>query len=546
MSFWGKIFGVQKNPGYELGIRYFNEGRYDLAVEQLENAISTLGPGDPTYALGMFYAAESHVHLGTARFHAGDLDGAYGHFSVAVRENPTYPDLYYRMGVILHRRGELDESVGMLRRAIGLNGKYFEATCYLGIVLYEKGDREDADRVFARALELGAENPGPISKFLSDHIAGRETEIPPLAELCGMIYTDTDFDALMREGIEAFNTGRYEHAAICFNDALALHPDYADVRFKLGLALLRDGRREQARAQLLEALRINDRYTEARFYLGISYLDERMYREALPHFERAAEEKPDYADLQCYLGATCFFLGDLERSRRVLERALELSPSYPKARYYYALLLYALGEKQAAVEQLSGGSIELDRPAAAGVSLGLMHLREGNLEEAMAVLREVLDAGGESADVLYFLGEVHLRMGRVEEAERLLRKALAVNPSFLRAREKLSLILVRRGAYEEAEQVIGANVEEFADIYKIMGDIRFFRGDIDAAEQMYRRSLEVNREYSDAALSLALTLRKKGNEDEANALLVKILEREPEHVVARNLVGRGPLDLEPS
>lgn len=544
MSFWGKIFGVEKNPGYELGIRYFNEGRYDLAVEQLEKAISSLGPGDPTYALGMFYAAESHVHLGTARFHAGDLDGAFRHFSVAVGENPTYPDLYYRMGVILHRRGELDESVAMLRRAIGLNERYFEAVCYLGIVLYEKGDREEADRAFALALELGAENPGPISKFLSDHIAGRATDIPPLSELCGMIYTDTDFDALMREGIEAFNTGRYEHAAICFNDALSLHPDYADVRFKLGLALLRDGRHEQARAQLLEALRINDRYTEARFYLGISYLDEKMYREALPHFERAAGEKPDYADLQCFLGATCFFLGDLERAKSVLEHALEISPSYPKARYYYGLLLYALGEKQTAVEYLSGGTTELDRPGTAGISLGLMHLREGNLEEAMAVLREVLEAGGESADVLYFLGEVHLRMNRIDEAERLLRKALAVNPSFLRAREKLALILIRRGEYETAEEVLGPNGEEFADIYKILGDIRFFRGDLDAAEAMYRHSLEVNREYSDAALSLALTLRKKGSEDEARALLERILAREPENVVARNLVGRGPLDLE--
>ena len=88
MSFWGRIFGVEKNPEYELGIQYFNEGRYEEAVEALEKAIESLGPGDPTYALGMFYAAESHVHLGTARFHAGELDAAFDHFSVAVKEMP--------------------------------------------------------------------------------------------------------------------------------------------------------------------------------------------------------------------------------------------------------------------------------------------------------------------------------------------------------------------------------------------------------------------------------------------------------------------------
>jgi tetratricopeptide (TPR) repeat protein len=544
LSFWGRIFGVEKNPEYELGIRFFNEGRYEEAVESLEKAIESLGPGDPTYALGMFYAAESHVHLGTARFHAGELDAAFEHFSIAVRENPTYPDLYYRMAVIHHQRGELDDALTMLGRALGLNGNYFEAVCFLGIVLYESGRKEDADGAFKRALELGAENPGPISKFLSEHIAGRATEIPPLASLREIIYTDTDFDSLMREGVEAFNTGHYDRASDLFNEAVALHPDYADVRFKLGLALLRHGDHEQARAQLLEALRINENYTEARFYLGVSYLDEKLYREALPHFERAAAEKPGYADLQCYLGSTYFYIGELKKARQVLDRALELSPGYPKARYYYGLLLYAQGEKKEAVQYLAGGIPDIDRPGAANVNLALVYLKEGNLEDAMHVLKEVLEEGGETADVLYFLGEVYMRMDRDRDAEELFRRSLEINPHFLRAREKLAVLLVRREQYAEAEKALGTNGDDYADVYKIMGDIKYFQGQLEEAEDLYRRSLDVNSEYSEAGVSLALTLRKKGREEEAEKLLEKILEIEPENVLARNLVGRGPLDLE--
>jgi tetratricopeptide (TPR) repeat protein len=544
LSFWGRIFGVEKNPGYELGIRHFNEGRYDEAVEALEKAIESLGPGDPTYALGMFYAAEAHVHLGTARFHEGDLDAAFKHFSIAVRENPTYPDLYYRMSVIHHHRGELDKSLEMLGRAIGLNESYFEAVCFLGIVLYEEGRKEDADDAFKRALELGAENPGPISKFLSDHIAGKATEIPPLASLREIMYTDTDFDSLMREGIESYNTGHYDRAIEFFKEAAGIHPDYADVYFKLGLSMLRHGDHEQARAGFIEALRINDKYTEARFYLGVSYLDEKLYREALPHFERAAGEKPAYADLQCYLGSTYFYLGELKKAHAALDRALKLSPGYAKARYYFGLLLYAMGEKKDAVEYLSGGIRELERPEAANVNLALVYLKEGNLEEAMHVLNDVLEAGGESADVLYFLGEVYLRMERPSEAEELFRRSLKINPSFLRAREKLALLMVRREDYGGAEEILGKNGEDFADIYKIMGDIKYFRGELDEAEDLYRRSLDINSEYSEAVISLALTLRRKGREEEAGRLLDRILEIEPENVLARNLIGRGPLDLE--
>ena len=196
------------------------------------------------------------------------------------------------------------------------------------------------------------------------------------------------------------------------------------------------------------------------------------------------------------------------------------------------------------MEYLTGGVLELERPSSASVSLALVHLKEGNLEEAMLALKEVLEKGGDSPDVLYFLGEVYMRMGRDGEAEELFRRSLAINPGFVRAREKLAMLLVRRHDYGEAEKVIGENGENFADIYKIMGDIRFFRGAIDDAEKYYRKSLEVNREYSEAAISLALTLRKKGEEKEAGKLLENLLEREPENVVARNLVGRGPLDLE--
>jgi tetratricopeptide (TPR) repeat protein len=544
VSIWGKIFGLDKNPHYEAGIRYFNEGKYEQAVEELEIAVGNTGKSDPLYALGRFYAAESHVHIGTAKFHAGGLEEALAHFEKAVEENPTYPDLYYRMGVIQHRLGRKDEAVVMLGRAIELNKSYFEAVCYLGIVLYEKGEKEEADRVFARALEIGKEMPNPISKFLSTHLSGTETDIQPLAAIKKLIYNDTEFESFVKKGVEAFNTGDFEQAVDAFRSASNVHPDYADIRFKLGLSLLRRSDLVQAEAELDAALEINPNYSEARYYLGITFLNRCMYPEALPHFERAAAEKPGYADIQCYLGATYFFLGELEKAKEVLERALELSPKYTKAHYYYGLLLYSLGDTSRAIESLTRAMNGEEGVEDASMSLALAHLREEHLEEAMTVLRDILEAGGESADILYFIGEVYLKMGKMEEAEQFLRKALDVNPDFLRAKEKLAGILVKRREYSEAEQLLENPGAEYADIFKIIGDIKFYNGDLDAAEDSYRRSLKVNAEYEEATLSLALTLRKKGKNREADGLLRHLLELDPKNVLARNLLGPGPLDLE--
>jgi tetratricopeptide (TPR) repeat protein len=544
VSLWGKIFGINRNPEYERGIKLYNEGKYELAVAELEKAIPKAGKDDPIYALGMFYAAESHAHIGTAKFLGGDPNEALAHFRKAVEENPTYPDIFYRMGVIHHRLSDPVESIASLRRAIELNPNYFEATCYLGIVLYESGDRDEADRIFKKALKIGSETPSPISKFLSDHLAGCESDIPPLASLKNVIRTDAEFDVALKEGIEAYNTGSFEDAARAFAAAAEIHPDYADVRFKLALAYLRKGDHVDARRELEAAISINPRYAEAHFYLGVALLDGKLYREALERFERAAAIRPDYADLQCFLGSTCFFLGELDRARVALEASLTLSPNYGKARYYYGLLLYALGDRKRAIEYLADATRGEERKSTVDLSFALVHLREGNLEEAMVVLKDILDAGGESADVLYFLGECYLRMEKLAEAERFFRSSLQINPGFLRAKEKLAHIMIRNGDYGGAEMMLDPPETDFADLYKILGDIKFYRGELEAAERFYRRSLEVNSEYSEANLSLALTLRNEGRETEAEELLKRLIEHDPENVLARNLLEHGPLDFE--
>ncbi|MCX5754315.1 MAG: tetratricopeptide repeat protein [Candidatus Krumholzibacteria bacterium] len=544
MSLWGKIFGINKNPEYERGIKLYNEGKYELAVAELEKAIPKAGKDDPFYSLGMFYAAESHAHIGTAKYLAGDPNDALVHFKKAVEENPTYPDVFYRMGVIHHRLGAIDESIASLRTAIELNANYFEAVCYLGIVLHEKGDRDEADAVFKRALEIGAESPNPISKFLSEHLAGRETSIPPLASLKLLMRTDSEFDDAVKEGIEAYNTGNFDSAVQAFSSALEAHPDYADLRFKLALSYLRKGDHPDAKRELEAAVSINSGYVEAYFYLGITNLDQKLYREAIAHFEKAASIKPDYSDLQCYLGATYFYLGELDRARSALEKSLTLSPAYSKARYYYGLLLYALGDRKRAIEYLSDATKHEERKGAVDLSFALVHLREGNLEEAMIVLKDILDAGGESADVLYFLGECYLRMEKLVDAERFFRRALEINPDFLCAKEKLAHLMIGKGDYEGAEKILDPPQVDFADLFKILGDIKFYRGDLAAAERFYRKSLGVNSEYSEANLSLALTLRNEGREAEAEALLKKLIEHDPENVLARNLFGRGLLDFE--
>ncbi len=65
MSLFTKLFGLGESDHYNKGIEYYNRGEYDRAVVEFEKVIATItDTSDPYYQLGMFYAAETHAHLG--------------------------------------------------------------------------------------------------------------------------------------------------------------------------------------------------------------------------------------------------------------------------------------------------------------------------------------------------------------------------------------------------------------------------------------------------------------------------------------------------
>ena len=65
MSLFTKLFGLGESDHYNKGIEHYNRGEYDKAVVEFEQVIATIkNKSDPYYQLGVFYAAETHAHLG--------------------------------------------------------------------------------------------------------------------------------------------------------------------------------------------------------------------------------------------------------------------------------------------------------------------------------------------------------------------------------------------------------------------------------------------------------------------------------------------------
>ncbi|MEX2527821.1 MAG: tetratricopeptide repeat protein [Gemmatimonadota bacterium] len=205
---------------------------------------------------------------------------------------------------------------------------------------------------------------------------------------------------LITEASKAWENDRYAPALDLFQQVLAQHPDFPDVRNKAGLCLAMLGRMEEAIAEFDHALRVNPDYAEAHLNRALILNELGRFDEAQGAFSRAgeldgslsgdrfpgdlgnrmavgharlgdlyleadepgraAEEfreglaiRPHFVDIRSRLASAYLEMGELGRARRELEEALQRNPEFTAARIRLGVVLQRLGDRDGAIREWS-------------------------------------------------------------------------------------------------------------------------------------------------------------------------------------------------
>lgn len=124
----------------------WKQGNIDQAIELLveliktyetTNVYSTLGllyneKGDATKALDFNLLAKDYNssnpaildNLGTSYYNMGDYDNAFETYQEAMKQKPTFPEVYYNYAKMLERNGDIEKALYMLRTSQQLNFWY--------------------------------------------------------------------------------------------------------------------------------------------------------------------------------------------------------------------------------------------------------------------------------------------------------------------------------------------------------------------------------------------------------------------------------------
>jgi tetratricopeptide (TPR) repeat protein len=180
----------------------------------------------------------------------------------------------------------------------------------------------------------------------------------------------------------------------------------------------------------------------------------------------------------------------------------------------------------------------IDQAFAAAVQ----HHQSGQLREAEALYRQILDGQPGHADAMHLLGVIAFQVGRYDPAAELISRAIALQPTVADYHANLGLVLAAQGKTQDAIAIYRRALAldpQLAETHNNLGNALKDAGEWGQAIAAYREALRLRPEYPEAHNNLGNALHEAGKVDEAIESHRRALAARPAYAEAHNNLGNA-------
>ena len=192
---------------------------------------------------------------------------------------------------------------------------------------------------------------------------------------------------------------------------------------------------------------------------------------------------------------------------------------------------------------------------AAIVGLSRAYLAQGQSEQAIATLENLIDRGGSHQYVIYLLGKAHQQAGNAEVATRLLQNTKSGQPKWndpwfdeMRSHQRgfaadlnRAIALIDSGKLPSALLTLKQIETKYpfaADVQSNLATVQLQLGRADEAIKTLGQAIRVAPDYAPLQLTMAFALADVGEVDKAIGFANKALELQPSMIAAFSFIGK--------
>jgi tetratricopeptide (TPR) repeat protein len=284
------------------------------------------------------------------------------------------------------------------------------------------------------------------------------------------------------EILELVNRGEFGHAESLCRALLQKYPSDVNVLGLRGAVQIKLNRLEDAEQSLRQAVRLAPTFAKPHEDLGLVLLSLKRPAEAADVLRNAVRLDPELELAWVNLGKALAMLGFGKEADEAFEKSFSLNPERKKLAH--------------AAE----------------------HHKEGRLEEAERLYREVARDNPNNVDALRMLGRIALTAGRNADAERLFRRAVTIAPDFAGAITDLGRVLKEQNRFEESiecfKRVIELEPDNAQAHFQLAAALAPAALTYRAIES-YEKALALQPRFPGAKLGLGHVLKTVGRQEEA-------------------------------
>lgn len=225
---------------------------------------------------------EPLINQARERFALQDYYGAIHLLQELIDAGRTFADCHHLLGLSYAMLGQPLKALEHFGSALEQNPRYIEAYIHRGILLNDLGRTVEAEEAFRTAAAHNEKLPSGFPAHIAANLANHHA-------LLATAYAES---GALPQAIEQYRA------------AVALGPNFADIRYKLARALLESGDALSAREEL----------------------------------ERVVADRPNFVDALASLGLARYLSGDIAGAQQVWHDCLLTRPKNTRVEAYLAML----------------------------------------------------------------------------------------------------------------------------------------------------------------------------------------------------------------